>query len=186
MHAGRAPERTWRSLNARAVLDARGAAASPRPRHPRHHRRGTAARNHPRRCTLRRLTAERPSSPLSSGRGARRRRLPQRREDPSPQCKVRRGPAELALPASTGSDTSSAFFPPHPTRLGASRWGPLAPPPGSAPISKCRTPSRLAGGGGLEAKELAQAFAYDDAHAIAVLAERARQALEVGLLAERL
>ena len=32
-----------------------------------------------------------------------------------------------------GLEQSSACFPPHPTRLGASRWGPLAPPPGSAP-----------------------------------------------------
>jgi hypothetical protein len=54
---------------------------------------------------------------LSHRRGARRRRLPQRREGPSPSVLGRRRPAELVLPASTGSNSPR----PSPSALGPSR-----------------------------------------------------------------
>ncbi len=66
-------------------------------------------------------------------REARQQRLPQRRVSPSPHFRGRRGPAELALPASTGSDS------PRPASL--------RPRSGSArrdggPLRRCRAPRR--------------------------------------------
>jgi hypothetical protein len=81
------------------------------------------------------------SGPCPCPRAARQRRLPQRRESPSPHGRGRRTPAQLALLHLRASDSAR----PAPSALGPARrvaMGPLAPPPGVRRPARTRHPLR--------------------------------------------